>query len=151
MSGLTVAFTAATASIALTATAPLYIALYTIPTVASPTPSPSPSPTPTPSPSPSPTPVVVPDVLTFDATAPTSAPFVVTETNEYSGLYRIRSRLHDAVAKCECIAHAIAIAEQHAGVRRATRQHQRNTGTNRRCHVHGNVRITGRHMHDLGL
>jgi hypothetical protein len=86
-SGNTVSFASnATATLQLSATVPLEIALYSVTGSATPTPTPSPSGSPSPSPSPTPTlaptPVASPALLTFDAGTPTSAPFTVSETGD---------------------------------------------------------------------
>jgi hypothetical protein len=73
ISGTTVSFASNTnATLQLSPTVPLEIALYSVTGTA----------TPSPSPSPSPTPVASPAVLTFDAGTPTSAPFTVSETGD---------------------------------------------------------------------
>jgi hypothetical protein len=80
-SGNSVTFASVATPLTITPNAPVTFVLYTG-SVATPTPSPSPSP----SPSPTPTPVVSPATLVFDASAPTSHPFSVSETN-YAGAF----------------------------------------------------------------
>jgi len=96
ISGSTVSFPlVTTGATTISPASPLLLALYIL-TAASPSPaasaspsaspspipSPIPSPSPSPSASPSPVPMVSPAVLTFDAGAPTTAPFTVSEAGE---------------------------------------------------------------------
>jgi hypothetical protein len=85
VTGTTLVFASTPTPITIDPSTPLTFALYSIATP-TPTPSPTPTPVPTPTPTPVPAPVASPNVLTFDASNPSSQTFAVTETG-YTGTF----------------------------------------------------------------